>query len=172
MPRKNRSVAGGAARQIAAMTFHILGLPAAPFTELFTLSDTELAARGAVRVIAEAGSGYPCRISLTDAEPGQAVILVHFEHHPVASPYRASHAIYVRDGETTYDAVDQVPDQLRKRLLSVRAFDRAGMMLAADIVEGRELEGLIARLFADDRAAYLHAHYARQGCYAARIERG
>ncbi len=152
------------------MSFRITGLPAETFAGLFSLSDRELAARGAVRRIAD-GEGYPCRISLTDAEPGQEVILTHFEHQPANSPYRASHAIYVRAGEQTYDAVDQVPEQLRRRLLSVRAFDDKGMMVGADVVDGRELEGAIERLLGDDRAGYLHVHYAKPGCYAARIER-
>ena len=111
------------------------------------------------------------RASEHDAEPGQEVILVHHEHHAVASPFRASHAIYVRAGETQFDAVDEVPAQLRLRLLSVRAFDRAGLMVGADVVDGTQLEALGARLLDDERAGYLHVHYARQGCYAARIER-
>jgi uncharacterized protein DUF1203 len=153
------------------MGFRITGLPAGQFAGLFSLSDQELAARGAVRRIADAKPGYPCRVSLTDAEPGQEVILTHFEHHPVDSPFRASHAIYVRKGEETYEAVDQVPEQLRLRLLSVRAFDDKGMLVGADVVDGKELETVIDRLLADDRADYLHVHYAKPGCYAARIER-
>jgi uncharacterized protein DUF1203 len=153
------------------MQFRIQGLPAELFTELFTLSDAALAARNAVRRVADAKPGFPCRVSLTDAEPGDEVILTHFEHHPVASPFRASHAIYVRRGEQTFDAVDQIPEQLRLRLLSVRGFDGAGMLIAADVVDGRELEGTIARVLADDRAAYLHVHFARPGCYAARVVR-
>ena len=153
------------------MGFRITGLPAEQFSDLFSLSDQELAARGAVRRVADAKPGYPCRVSLTDAEPGQEVILTHFEHHSVDSPFRASHAIYVRKGEETYDAIDQVPEQLRLRLLSVRAFDEKGMLVNADVVEGKELEGVVERLFADERADYLHVHYARPGCYAARIER-
>jgi Protein of unknown function (DUF1203) len=153
------------------MGFRITGLPAERFAGLFSLSDQELAARGAVRRIADAKPGYPCRVSLTDAEPGQEVILTHFEHQPAATPYRASHAIYVRQGEETYKAVDQVPEQLRLRLLSVRAFDDKGMMVAADVVDGKELEGAIERLLGDDRANYLHVHYAKPGCYAARIDR-
>jgi hypothetical protein len=152
------------------MSFRITGLPAETFAHLFSLSDAELAARGAVRRIAD-GEGYPCRISLTDAEPGQELILTNFEHQPANSPYRASHAIYVRAGEQTYDAVEQVPEQLRRRLLSVRAFDGKGMMVGADVVDGRELEVAITRLFCDNRADYLHVHYAKPGCYAARIER-
>jgi hypothetical protein len=153
------------------MAFRITGLPAEPFHELFALSDAELAARGAVRRIADAKPGFPCRISLTDAEPGDEVILTHFEHHAVASPFRASHAIYVRRGEAAYAATDQIPEQLRLRLLSVRAFDAAGMLVDADVVDGRELEPVIARLFGDPRAHYLHVHFAKPGCYAARVDR-
>jgi hypothetical protein len=153
------------------MGFRITGLPADQFAGLFSLSDQELAARGAVRRIADAKPGYPCRVSLTDAEPGQEVILTHFEHHAVDSPFRASHAIYVRKGEKTYEAVDQVPEQLRLRLLSVRAFDDKGMLVGADVVDGRELEGVVDRLLGDERTDYLHVHYAKPGCYAARIER-
>ena len=153
------------------MGFRITGLQAEQFADLFSLSDQELAARGAVRRIADAKPGYPCRVSLTDAERGQEVILIHFEHHPVDSPFRASHAIYVRSGEKIYDAIDQVPEQLRLRLLSVRAFDEKGMLVGADVVDGKQLEGVIGRLFEDERADYLHVHYAKPGCYAARVER-
>ena len=152
-------------------SFRITGLPAESFTQLFALSDTELAAHNAVRRIADARPGFPCRVSLTDAEPGDEVILVHFEHQTAATPYRASHAIYVRCGERQFDAVDEVPEALRLRLLSVRGFDAAGMMVGADVVDGRELESAIARLFAEARTAYLHLHFARPGCYAARVDR-
>jgi hypothetical protein len=153
------------------MSFRITGLSPEPFAALFSLSDEQLAARGAIRKIADSKPGYPCRVSLTDAEPGQPVILVHYEHHAVATPYRASHAIYVRDGEVTYDAVDRVPDTLRSRLLSVRAFDRRGHLVGADVIDGAALEGMIDRLFADPHADYLHVHFAKQGCYAARVVR-
>jgi hypothetical protein len=45
------------------------------------------------------------------------------------------------------------------------------MMVGWELVDGRELEGAIERLFADPNAAYLHVHYAAPGCYAARIDR-
>ena len=154
------------------MSFRITGLPAEHFAPLFALTDEELAARGAVRRIADARSpGAPCRVSLTDARPGDELILLNYEHHPVASPYRMRFAIYVRKGEETYDAIDRVPEQLRARMLAVRSFDAAAMMVERELVDGRELEGAIARLFADPRAAYLHVHFAAPGCYAARVER-
>src|ERR671931_1128360 len=106
------------------MSFRIGGPPAEDFAHLFALSDEELAAHGAVRRIADARDpGYPCRISLTDSQPGDELLLVNYEHHPVDSPYRMRFAIYVRKGEETYDAVDVVPEQLRLRQLAVRAFD-------------------------------------------------
>jgi hypothetical protein len=153
------------------MSFRITGLPSIEFADLFSLSTEALRARRAVRQVADARLSYPCRVSLTDAELGQEVVLVHYEHQRANTPYRSSHAIYVRQGEETYDAVDAVPDQLRRRMLSLRAFDESGMIVGADLVDGRAVEGSIATLLADPRAAYLHAHFAKFGCYAARIAR-
>lgn len=151
------------------MHFRIQGLPTEQFAQLFALSDEELAQRGAVRRIAD--GPRPCRISLTDAQPGDELILVNYEHHPVASPYRMGFAIYVRRDERTFDAVDTVPEQLRTRTLAVRGFDIDAMMTGWELIEGTQLESAIAKLFADPRTAYLHVHYAAPGCYAARIER-
>ena len=154
------------------MSFRITGLPAEQFAPLFSLSDADLAARGAVRQIADARQpGYPCRVSLTDSRPGDDLILVNYEHHPVDSPYRMRFAIFVRAGEETYDKVDEVPAQLRSRTLAVRAFDADGMMVGYQLVDGRNLETVVARLLSDPGAAYLHVHFAAPGCYAARVER-
>ena len=151
------------------MNFRIRGLEAGQFEHLFTLDDAALAARGALRKIADGPN--PCRISLTDATAGEPVILTNFEHHAVASPYRMRFAIYVRPGEETFDAVGTVPDQLRRRTLAVRGFDGAGMMTGWEIVEGVYLEEAIERQFALPSARYLHVHFAAPGCYAARVER-
>jgi hypothetical protein len=151
------------------MNFRIRGLEAGQFSNLFALLDADLAAQGAVRKIANEPS--PCRVSLTDATPGDEVILVNYEHHAVASPYRMRFAIYVREGEETFDAVDSVPDQLRKRTLAVRGFDDNGMMAGWELIEGIWLEEAIERQLADPRVQYLHIHFAAPGCYAARVER-
>jgi hypothetical protein len=154
------------------MGFRITGLPAEPFAPLFAMTDAELAEHGAVRQVADARDpGYPCRVSLTDSRPGDELVLVNYEHHPVASPYRMRFAIYVRDGEKRFDAIDEVPGQLRTRALAVRAFDAKAMMVGWELIEGRDLETAIERLFANDRAAYLHVHFAAPGCYAARVDR-
>jgi len=151
------------------MHFRIRGLPAEQFAPLFALSDEQLKERGAVRRIAD--GPRPCRISLTDAKPGDELILVNYEHHAVASPYRMRFAIYVRAGEQTFDAVDAVPEQLRTRTLAVRSFDGDAMMIGWEVIEGTKLKQAIARQFADPRAAYLHVHFAAPGCYAARVDR-
>src|SRR5919206_3492328 len=130
------------------MSFRIIGLPSEQFAPLFELSDEQLAARGAVRRIADSRKpGYPCRISLTDAQNGDELLLVNYEHHPVNSPYRMRFAIYVRRGERTYDAIDRVPEQLRIRKLALRSFDNDSMMLDWQIVNGSELDSAIERLF-------------------------
>ena len=154
------------------MSFRITGLPAETFAPLFDLSDAELAAHGAVRKIADGRiPGYPCRVSLTDSQAGDELLLVNYEHHGVDSPYRMRFAIYVRKDETRYDAIDEVPAQLRTRQLAVRAFDADAMMVGWELVDGRKLEDAIERLLANARAAYLHVHFAAPGCYAARVER-
>jgi len=155
-----------------ALPFRISALPLAPFAPLFGLDDDALARLGARRRIAREMPGYPCRVSLEDAEPGERLLLLTFEHHGVDSPYRASGPIYVREGAVQAEpAVNEVPLQLRRRLLSVRAYSAAGMMRDASVVEGADLEGAVETLFADPKVAYLHLHNAIPGCYAARVER-
>src|ERR1700728_1671075 len=143
------------------MHFRIQGLPDAEFAPLFSMSDAELAGHNAVRRIADNRErGYPCRVSLTDSRPGDELILVNYEHHAVASPYRMRFAIYVRPGEKQFDAVDEVPDYFRGRTLAVRAYDKAGMMAGWELVEGGALEGAIEKLLAEARVSYLHIHFA------------
>jgi Protein of unknown function (DUF1203) len=154
------------------MSFRIQGLSPEPFRHLYGLSDAALAAHGAKRYVADHSPGFPDRIELRDARVGESLLLVNHEHHAANSPYRSSYAIFVREGaEQTYDRIDEIPDVLQRRLLSLRGFSAEGMLLNADVVEGSALEPLIASFFLDPQIAYLHAHNARQGCYAARIDR-
>lgn len=154
------------------MTYRIAGLSPEPFRHLFGLPTAELATHRAQRLVAGPDSAMPDRIELRDARAGETVILVNYEHHAVNTPFRASHAIFVLEHAPAALVVEgEVPDVLRTRLLSIRAFDTEGMMVDADIVEGMAAETLIERLFEDPKVEYLHAHYARRGCYAALIER-
>jgi hypothetical protein len=159
-----------------AMNFRISGLPVEPFVPFFAMSDQELLAHGARRVVAsveDAPLMQPCRVSLRDSEPGEVSILLNYPHHVTpTSPYRASGPIFVREGvRETASFVNHVPAQQRTRLLSVRAYDAAGIMVDAEVVEGSELEVIIGRMFHREDVAFLHAHNARRGCYACRIDR-
>lgn len=154
------------------MTFRVPGLDAAPLKHLYGLSDEALAQAGARRVIADTFPGFPDRIELRDLPPGEAAILVNYVHQPAETPYRACHAVFVREGaERAYDTIGDIPDVIRRRPISLRAFSRCGDMLDADLVDGREIEALIERFFVNEEVAYLHAHYAKRGCFAAAIER-
>jgi hypothetical protein len=154
------------------MSFVVSALPAAPFQPLFGLSEEALADRGIVRRTVD-GPGSPCRLTLEDAPVGETVLLMNYEHHPADTPFRSRHAIFVREGaETRTFAPGELPPAFTARkFLSLRAFDERGMMIDADITPTTELDGAIARLLANPDAAYLHAHYAGAGCYAARIDR-
>ena len=152
--------------------FRIHALPLSTFEPLFALNDEQLAARDIRRVVADGRPAFPCRVSLRDAVEGERLLLLPHEHHAVATPYRASGPIYVReDAEQAMPAVDEVPELLRRRVLSVRAYGTDGMMHAADVVDGIEVESAIARAFAMPDVDYLHLHNAKPGCYVCRVTR-
>jgi hypothetical protein len=153
------------------MAFLIHGLDPARFARYFTLSDAELAACGARRRIADERFGYPCRVSLADAEVGDELLLVNFEHHATTTPYRASGPIYVRSCARTKVVLDRVPEVLERRVLSVRGYDAEGFMEAAFVVDGRELAASLDRVLGRRDIAYVHVHYAKPGCFAALVTR-
>ena len=140
------------------MSFRITGLSPHPFRHLFGLSDKELAKHGAKRYVADTTPGYPDRIEVRDAEPGETLILLNYVHQPADNPYHASHAIFVREGaETAYDRTNEIPSAMRLRQISLRAFDAYDLMVDADLVDGREMEGH-RTLLCRSAIAYIHAH--------------
>lgn len=154
------------------MNFRITGLAPDPFLSVFGLPDDELAARGIKRYRVDRHPGFPDRIEMKDVQVGQSVLLLNHVSQPAHSTYRASHAIFIREGATqAFDAVNQVPEVMRIRLLSLRAFSEEGMMVDADVVEGLVIEPLIERMLANPEVSYIHVHNARQGCYSGRIDR-
>lgn len=158
------------------MPFVISALPADEFRPLIGLPEEDLAARGVIRRTVDSKPGFPCRITLEDAEPGETVLLLNYEHQPAPTPFRASHAIFVREAAAHVPPVryvDEIAPVLAIRPhISLRAFDAAGMMRDAAVAPGADLAPAIERLLAEPDVAYLHAHYAGMGCYAARIDRG
>jgi hypothetical protein len=154
------------------MSFRYLGLGPTAFAPLFQLDDEELAARNMRSMIADAKPGFPCRVSLEDAEPGERVLLLPFDHQTANSPYRASGPIFVREvANTVFDRAGDPPMVLLERLLSVRAYAGDGIMVDAEVTEGAGLEALLARFFDRGDTDYAHIHFARRGCYACRVER-
>lgn len=154
------------------MSFRITGLDPSNFEYLHHCTEDELRAHGARRVVADTCPGFPDRVALRDAEPGEALWLVNHVHQNAETPFKASHAVYVlTSAKERYDRVDEVPTVLRSRVISLRAFDDEGMMVNADLRDGANVEEGIHDLLADPRAAYLHLHYAKFGCYACRVDR-
>lgn len=153
------------------MTYSITGLDPAAFAPLFALSDSELAERGAVRVTASASRGFPCRVSLEDAREGDQLILLHHTSHDVATPYRSSYAIYVREGVAPARFVDETPPVFEGRPLGLRGFDAEGMLRDARLALPGEADGKIRELLANPDIATIHAHNAAHGCFSALVER-
>jgi hypothetical protein len=154
------------------MDFQVSGLDYAEFAPLFGMTDSQLAERHVVRRVVDRRPGFPCRVSLQDASVGETVLLINYEHLALASPYRSKHAIYVRENaKRANPARNEMPEVLETRLLSLRAFDPAGMMLEADVVEGRNAVPVIHRMLESSQVAFIHAHNAKPGCFAARIDK-
>jgi hypothetical protein len=155
------------------MSFIVTGLPVETFAPLFGLSDEALAENGALRVTAAATGRYPCRVGLEDAPAGQTLLLVNYQHQDAATPYRSNYAIYVSEAarQTRQLQPGELPPVLRGRPIALRAFDAAGMLIGAELALNDDVDAAIGRRFADPEAAYVHAHNAAYGCFAARVDR-
>jgi hypothetical protein len=153
-------------------SFRLIALPAERFTPFFRQTDAELESVGARRITVHEKPGYPCRVSLADGEVGETVLLMPFTHHDVPSPYRAAGPIFIREGAMTAEPEpDEIPIMFRHRLLSIRGYDAAAMMISAEVVKGADLEGTIRRHFVDESVSYLHIHNVGPGCYNCRVVR-
>jgi len=152
--------------------FQIVGIDPAPFDALFDLTDEQLRARGAVRRTATESPGFPCRVSLEDAQVGEELLLLAHEHHATQSPYRSTGPIFVRRGaRQQHLPVGEIPSYVSRRLMSVRAYDALGMMVDATVCEGSTVRDAIERCFADHQVAYLQLHNAKQGCFSCQVNR-
>lgn len=153
-------------------SFRLVGLPPDSFAPLFALASDELAARGVRRVVATARPGFPCRIGLDDAEPGDELLLLPFEHQPGNSPYRASGPIYVKAGARQRTlAAGEIPDYVRLRQISLRAYDAEHMIVGAEVCAGDAVGAEIECQFADPQVSYIHLHNAKRGCFSCLVER-
>jgi len=151
------------------MTYRIAGLDPAPYKPLFGLSDDDLAKRGIVRMTVTDPT-FPCRVSLVDRPIGEEVLLLNHVSHDVANPYRASHAIFVADTKRA-EFIDEIPPAFETRVLSLRGFDRNGMMVEAMLAQPGEADAGIRKLFENSEVETIHAHNAVRGCFSAKIER-
>lgn len=154
------------------MTYVVRGLEPDQFAPLFAMSDEALAERRALRVRAAANNGFPCRVSLRDADEGEELVLVHHVNHDVETPYRNAFAIYVRkDASEAARYVDECPPVFVGRPIALRGYNADGVLAAARLTLPGETDGGIRALFDDAAIAYIDAHNAAHGCFAARIER-
>jgi hypothetical protein len=154
------------------MTYRIEGLPGDAFAGLIGLGDSELAELGARRVTADSKPGFPCRVSLEDAEPGESLILFNHVSHDVQTPFRSAYAIYVRERAGPPAAyVDETPPVFEGRVLSLRGFDGEGMLLGSTLAQPGEADAKIRALLERPEIAEIHAHNAAAGCFSARIVR-
>lgn len=154
------------------MSFRVIGLDPAPFRHLYGLSEEALAAEGVKRYVVDAKPGFPDRVEVRDLDPGDTALLLNYTHQPADTPYRSSHAIFIKEGaEQAYEGTGSLPEVMLVRPLSLRAFDADHMMVDADVADGSVALPVINRFLANPDVTYIHVHTAKRGCYLARIER-
>lgn len=154
------------------MSFKVMGLDPSQFQNLFFQDEKILKEAGVARYVVDTNPGYPDRIEMRDLEVGETALLINFEHLPMDSPYRSCHAIFVKEGATKqFEVVDEIPDVMESRTLSVRAFDSEQMMLDASLVIGADATALFSKMLSNDKVSYLHVHNAIRGCYSGLVIR-
>jgi hypothetical protein len=152
--------------------FKIKPLNHIEFSGFFDLTNLELEKIGAVKMTVDKFPGFPCRISLEDAEIGEEVILLPYKHHKTDSPYQSSGPIFIRKrASTPIFETNQIPLMFNHRLLSLRGYDENGMMKEASVIEGITLKESISKIFENEKINYIHIHNARPGCYNCLVER-
>ena len=154
------------------MTYRIEGLPREAYWHLIQMPEGQLQAHRARRVRADSKPGFPCRVTLEDAEPGESLILFNHVSHDVPTPFRSAYAIYVRDSARVPACyVDETPPVFGGRTLGLRGFDAGGMLRGALLALPGEADSKIRALFERPEIETIHAHNAAAGCFAARIVR-
>lgn len=142
------------------------------FGHLFAMTENELKKIGAKRMFVDSKPGFPCRISLQDAEINEEVVLFPYQHHDVKTPYQASGPIFVRKNAVrTALKINEIPKMLKHRLLSLRIYDAKGFMIDARTVEGSDLKVEIKQIMENASASYIQVHNAGPGCYNCQIDR-
>jgi hypothetical protein len=142
------------------------------YNELFKLTEKELADKSMIKMIVDQKPGYPCRVTLEDAEVGEEVLLFPFEYHKTKSPYKASGPIFIRKNtlKATLE-INKIPEMLFKRNQTLRAYDKNGIMINAISPETSELKKGIETLFSNSIASYIQIHNTNPGCYNCQVNR-
>jgi len=152
--------------------FQIKALQESEFAPLFDLDSRQLAETGAIRMIVDKKLAFPCRVSLEDSEPGDEVILLPYQHHKTNSPYQSKGPIFVKkDAVTATPAINEIPRLLHHRYLSVRAYDKDGMMKSSLVTEGQNLREVLNEMLNNPEIDYVHIHNAKPGCYMCEVVR-
>ena len=126
---------------------------------------------GAERVVVDEPGSSPCRRCLTDAEVGETVLLVSYDPWTVRSPYRQRGPVFVHERACPHATPGTLPDQQRRRLLSLRAYDGSGRPVTTTVVRGVEAQEALEKALAEPQTAFVHVHNAAPGCFAVRVDR-
>ena len=124
------------------------------------------------RVVAQ--KTYPCRHCLREASGANGMLLLSHQAPEPRSVYGHPTAIFLcAQGCARFDEPDAIPDIVRNRHVSLRAFKSDGMMLydANELVQREGHDAAIRRIFECKAVAFINAHTAKAGCMLCHIVR-
>jgi len=154
------------------MNFKFKALDYQEFESLFNLTDLELEKLNGKRMLVDLKPGYPCRVSLEDAEIGEEVILIPYDFHKTNSPYQSRGPIFIRKGIATKVLKNnEIPVMLNHRHLSFRGYDTDGFLKEALTEKGINTKIVIEQLFENPEIEYIHIHNSGPGCYNCEVRK-
>ena len=117
----------------------------------------------------------PCRVCLRDAAVGEAVLLGSYHLPRPRGIYWTPSPIFVHAAPCTpFAATGTIPEIVRSRLVSVRAYDAEDQCLydLGHAGDGEGIDAPLSRALADPRTSFVNIHTAKPGCLLCRVEPG
>ena len=152
--------------------FIVCALEDNQFSQYFDLPEEKLTELGAYLFVADQSPCYPCRVSLIDAEVGENVLAISYEHHVENSAYRSSGPIFVRQTAQTVELdKNEIPQVFNNRLLSVRGYNGSNLMIEAETAVRDDIQATLFRFFDNSDVHYIHVHNAGPGCFSCSVKR-
>ena len=120
----------------------------------------------------DADGGEPLRCCLRPSRAGERIALIAYRPSGTAGAYAERGPVFIHaEACAGYPADGGWPPEFRDRQQVLRAYDAAGRIADAILVEGVDAEAGIAKLFDDPAHVVVHSRNVLYGCYMFTVSR-